>query len=69
MTTKRQLLRAIRQKCVDCSGGQLQEVRLCPVSVCDLYAFRLGKDPTPSRSRGFAKSRVYTGENQQGEDK
>lgn len=69
MTTKRQLLRTIRAKCLDCSVYQPREVQLCPVYKCDLYAFRMGRDPNPSPSRGFAKSRVYAGENQQGEDK
>ena len=58
MTTKAEILRAIHQKCIDCSCGQLQEDRLCPVSTCGLYQYRFGADPNPSRSCGFAKSRM-----------
>ena len=63
MTTKAEILHAIRGKCMDCSGYQTQEVRFCPVSACPLHAFRSGKDPHPSRGRGFAKTLGYTGEN------
>jgi len=38
-------IRSIRRKCLDCSAGQAQEVRLCPVTSCALYPFRLGKNP------------------------
>lgn len=38
-------LRSIRQKCLDCSAGSAQEVRLCPVVSCALYPFRLGRNP------------------------
>ena len=60
MTTKAQILQAIRRKCLDCSCFQPSEVRECPVSTCDLWPYRLSRDPDPSRSRGFAKSSVYT---------
>ena len=38
-------LRAIRQKCIECSGGSRKEVRLCSVNACPLHALRLGKNP------------------------
>ena len=38
-------LRAIRAKCLDCSYGQLKEVRLCPVTKCPLYEYRMGHRP------------------------
>jgi hypothetical protein len=60
MTTKTTVLQAIRHKCLDCSAHQPAEVRECPVYTCGLWAFRLGMDPDPSRTRGFAKSPVYT---------
>lgn len=37
-------LKAIRAKCLDCSGSAT-EVRLCPVTGCPLYKFRFGKNP------------------------
>jgi hypothetical protein len=60
MTTKTAILQAIRHKCLDCSVYQPTEVRECPVSTCGLWLFRLGVDPIPSRTRGFAKPPVYT---------
>ena len=66
MTTKTAILHAIRHKCLDCCVYQPAEVRECPVSTCGLWPFRLGMDPDPSRTRGFAKSPVYTDHFQQG---
>lgn len=43
-------MRAIRAKCVDCSGGSTLEVKECPVKDCSLFIFRLGKNPNrPAR--------------------
>jgi hypothetical protein len=39
------LLRAIRQKCIECCGGSRKEVRLCSATTCPLYLLRLGKNP------------------------
>ena len=38
-------VKAIRLKCIDCSGGVLNEVKNCVVKNCPLYLFRLGKNP------------------------
>lgn len=38
-------IKAIRAKCLDCSGGQYKEVRLCPVTSCALWPYRKGKRP------------------------
>lgn len=38
-------VKAIREKCLDCSCGQIKEIRLCPVTNCALYPFRFGKNP------------------------
>lgn len=35
---------AIRAKCIDCCCGQAHEVRMCPVTKCPLWNFRLGKE-------------------------
>jgi hypothetical protein len=40
------VLRAIRAKCLDCSGGSHAEVAECLVKKCALYPFRLG-GPSP----------------------
>ena len=36
-------LRAIKLHFLECSGGQLKEVKECPITDCPLYEFRLGK--------------------------
>ncbi len=38
-------VKAIRFKCLDCSGGQPSEVRSCNISECPLFPYRLGKNP------------------------
>ena len=37
--------RAIRAKCLDCSGGSSYEVRLCVIPECPLYIYRMGHRP------------------------
>lgn len=69
MTTRAQLLRYIREKCLDCNCYQRPEATFCPVYKCALYPYRFGEYPSPSRSRGFANARIYTGENPQQEVK
>jgi hypothetical protein len=39
------VLKAIRAKCLDCSGGMASEVRDCLVRNCALYPFRMGTNP------------------------
>ena len=38
-------MKAIRLKCLDCSCGSSNEVKLCTVSRCPLYPFREGHNP------------------------
>ena len=38
-------LKAVRAKCIDCSGGSIHEVKKCAIPECPLYPFRLGKSP------------------------
>lgn len=38
-------LKAIRRRCLDCSGGATTAVRDCACAGCDLWPFRLGKNP------------------------
>ena len=42
-------LKAIRAKCLDCSGDSANEVKLCPVKWCPLYPYRSGKNPNIKR--------------------
>jgi hypothetical protein len=39
------ILRAIRAKCLECSGGSHTEVADCLVKTCALYPFRMGRNP------------------------
>ena len=57
MTTKTELLKAVRARCLDCCCYQSGEVRLCTATGCALWTYRLGIDPTPSR-RSAAKNFV-----------
>lgn len=38
-------IKAIRQNCMDCSGGSVSEVRNCIITDCPLYSYRLGRNP------------------------
>jgi len=38
-------LRAVREKCLDCTCQQPIEVRECTVKTCALYPFRMGVNP------------------------
>lgn len=38
-------MRAIREKCLDCSGGSSNEVKTCEVRDCPLWKFRSGRNP------------------------
>ena len=42
---KKDVLNAVRAKCLDCCMGQANEVKLCTIADCSLYPFRFGKDP------------------------
>ena len=44
-------LKAVRAKCIDCSGGSIHEVKLCVIPECPLYPFRLGKNPYRKRRK------------------
>ena len=62
MTTKSDILSAIRHKCLDCCCGQPGEARACRITACPLWPFRFGSDPAPSNTRGFAKPPLHTGD-------
>ncbi len=38
-------LKAIRAKCLDCSGFQPSEVRNCEIPECPLFSYRMGRNP------------------------
>ncbi len=42
-------MRAIREKCLDCSCQQPIEVKECTVKTCALWPFRMGTNPYRSK--------------------
>lgn len=54
-------LKAIRAKCLDCSCGSTNEIKLCPVVDCSLYPFRFGKNP--NRAGIGRKTGLFTKKN------
>ena len=42
---RRSPLRAIRDKCMDCTADQPKEIGECPSANCPLWPFRMGKNP------------------------
>ncbi|MBP3897147.1 MAG: hypothetical protein J6D57_04845 [Mogibacterium sp.] len=45
-------IKAIRAKCVDCSGGELREIRECPMTKCPIWPYRMGKRPKEDAKDG-----------------
>lgn len=43
-------MKAIRQKCIQCSLGSAKEIKLCPVEKCALYEYRFGHRPITSNT-------------------
>jgi hypothetical protein len=50
MNRRQTPLKAIRLKCLDCSGDSTKEVRLCPIKDCPIYMYRMGRNP--NRTKG-----------------
>ncbi len=44
-------VKAIRAKCLDCSGGSDREARKCTAVRCALWPFRMGVSPFHGRAR------------------
>lgn len=38
-------VKAMRAKCLDCCCNQPTEVKLCPITDCPLYPYRMGHNP------------------------
>ena len=41
-------IKSIRKKCLDCTCGQVKEIRDCPIINCALYPYRMGRRPDKS---------------------
>ena len=46
--------KAIKLKCLDCSGGYHAEVKNCPLTDCPLYEFRTGEGKQDADKRNKA---------------
>lgn len=53
-TEKRSRKKAVREKCIDCSGGIRAEVRRCPATKCPLWPFRMGAEIKNTGNEGDA---------------
>lgn len=49
-------IKAIRAKCLDCMCNQATEVRLCPLTDCSLYPYRMGHNPNRKGMGGNIKA-------------
>jgi hypothetical protein len=38
-------IKAIRKRCKECSGNSMKEIKNCEHTDCDLYSYRMGKNP------------------------
>lgn len=60
--TRTTAIKAIRQKCLDCSGESMLEVRTCEIKTCPLHPFRMGKNPNIGRREMDAETRAAVNE-------
>lgn len=50
-------VKAIREKCLDCCCGSSNEVKLCTIERCPLFAFRFGRNPYRAK-RTLSEERI-----------
>ena len=43
-------IKAICAKCIDCSCGQLKEIKECTMKKCPLWPYRMGRRPKVDNS-------------------
>lgn len=39
-------VKAIRAHCIECSDYNAAEVKQCPITNCELYPYRMGRNPS-----------------------
>jgi len=64
-------MKAIRQKCLNCSCYSSSEVEKCPIIDCSLYPFRSGHNPNIKRGanpNGVEALRRYQESKQKGKE-
>ncbi len=47
----RPLLKAIKDRCLDCCAGNKNEIKLCELTGCPLYPYRTGRIPSPKSTQ------------------
>jgi len=45
---RRTAMKAIREKCKQCTCNQLKEIRECPITDCATWEYRMGRKPKPA---------------------
>ena len=50
-------MKSIRAKCMDCSVGSSNEVKLCPCVDCALWIYRNGHNPTKETTQQYLSGR------------
>lgn len=56
--TKKSLLKVIRAKFLDCCGDQPSEVKICHITDCSLWPYRMGKNPFHTRSMTYEEKQA-----------
>ena len=59
---KKDIMNAIKAKCLDCCCGQTSEIRECTIVKCPLHPFRLGKDPFAAKREISEEQKVQFAE-------
>lgn len=67
-------VKAIRAYCLGCCYGSANEVKLCPITNCELYPFRFGKNPFRTQNwteeqKAEAKKRLLNGKGKNNEER
>ena len=52
-------IKAIREKCLDCSGGSFQEVEFCLIPDCSLFPYRFGMRPGTAAAKGKMVKHIH----------
>lgn len=42
-------VKAMRENCVDCVGGEISRIRNCPIDTCPLWPYRMKRNPARKR--------------------
>ena len=62
-------IKAIRAKCIDCMCGLTHEVKLCPITDCSLWPYRMGHNPNRAGKGGKPPIQVRKTEQEDTEER